>query len=99
MIKVWTDAAEAGLIDRHGERGSTFAYLPGAPPVRGSGGKRKRLEEEAGSAEASQGGSHGEEIGHAQCLPQAAPTGPLFPDPDTLSWPGPTGADTKGIGT
>ena len=32
MIKVWTDAAEAGLLDRHGERGSTFAYLPGAPP-------------------------------------------------------------------
>jgi serine/threonine-protein kinase HipA len=34
MIKVWTDAAEAGLLDRHGERGSTFAYLPGAPPTR-----------------------------------------------------------------
>ena len=39
MIKVWTDGAEAGLIDRHaehrhGERGSTFAYLPGAPPAR-----------------------------------------------------------------
>ncbi len=28
MIKVWTGAAEAGLLDRHGERGSTFAYLP-----------------------------------------------------------------------
>jgi serine/threonine-protein kinase HipA len=28
MIKVWTDAAEAGLLDRSGERGSTFAYLP-----------------------------------------------------------------------
>jgi serine/threonine-protein kinase HipA len=28
MIKVWTDAAEAGLIDRNGERGSAFAYLP-----------------------------------------------------------------------
>jgi serine/threonine-protein kinase HipA len=28
MIKVWTDAAEAGLLDRHGDRGSTFAYLP-----------------------------------------------------------------------
>jgi len=26
MIKVWTDAAEAGVLDRHGERGSTFAY-------------------------------------------------------------------------
>src|ERR1700726_2546 len=34
MMKVWTDAAEAGLVDRHGERGSTFAYLPGAPPKR-----------------------------------------------------------------
>jgi serine/threonine-protein kinase HipA len=34
MIKVWTDAAEAGMLDRHGERGSTFAYLPGAPPAR-----------------------------------------------------------------
>ncbi len=34
MIKVWTDAAEAGLFDRHGERGSTFAYLPGAAPAR-----------------------------------------------------------------
>src|ERR1017187_10224318 len=28
MIKVWTDAAEAGLLDRYGERGCTFAYLP-----------------------------------------------------------------------
>src|ERR1035441_2656531 len=34
MIKVWTDGAEAGLLDRHGERGSTFAYLPGAPAAR-----------------------------------------------------------------
>jgi len=34
MIKVWTDAAEAGLLDRHGERGSTFAYLPAAAPTR-----------------------------------------------------------------
>ena len=34
MIKVWTDAAEAGLLDRHGERGSTFAYLPGRPAAR-----------------------------------------------------------------
>lgn len=34
MIKVWTDAAEAGLIDRHGARGSTFAYLPVAVPAR-----------------------------------------------------------------
>ena len=28
MIKVWTDGAEAGLLDRGGERGSTFSYLP-----------------------------------------------------------------------
>jgi serine/threonine-protein kinase HipA len=27
MIKVWTDAAEAGLLDRYHERGSTFIYL------------------------------------------------------------------------
>lgn len=31
MIKIWTGAAEAGLLDRHGERGSTFAYLPDTP--------------------------------------------------------------------
>ena len=34
MIKVWTDAAEAGLLDRYAERGSTFAYLPDAPAGR-----------------------------------------------------------------
>ena len=34
MIKVWTDAAEAGLLDRFGARGSTFVYQPGAPPAR-----------------------------------------------------------------
>ncbi len=34
MIKVWTGAAEAGLLDRNGERGSTFAYLPGASAAR-----------------------------------------------------------------
>jgi len=34
MIKVWTDAADAGLLDRHRERGSTFAYLPGVLPER-----------------------------------------------------------------
>jgi serine/threonine-protein kinase HipA len=34
MIKVWTDAAEAGLLDRSGERGSTFLYLPDTPPAR-----------------------------------------------------------------
>ena len=28
MIKVWTDAAEAGLFDRFDNRGSTFLYLP-----------------------------------------------------------------------
>jgi serine/threonine-protein kinase HipA len=28
MIKVWTDGAEAGLLDRFGERSSTFLYLP-----------------------------------------------------------------------
>jgi serine/threonine-protein kinase HipA len=30
MIKVWTGGAETGLLDRYGERGSTFAYLPAA---------------------------------------------------------------------
>jgi len=34
MIKVWTDAAESGLLDRYGERGSTFAYLPDTPASR-----------------------------------------------------------------
>ena len=34
MIKVWTDAAEAGLLDRFGARGSTFVYQPGALPER-----------------------------------------------------------------
>jgi len=34
MIKVWTGAAEAGLLDRFGERGSTFAYLPDTPAAR-----------------------------------------------------------------
>ena len=29
MIKVWTDAAETGLLDRHSERGSTFVLLAG----------------------------------------------------------------------
>src|ERR1041385_7565592 len=32
MIKVWTDGAEAGLLDRRAARGSTFLYFPGAPP-------------------------------------------------------------------
>jgi serine/threonine-protein kinase HipA len=34
VIKVWTDAAEAGLLDRFDNRGSTFLYLPGALPAR-----------------------------------------------------------------
>jgi serine/threonine-protein kinase HipA len=34
MIKVWTDGTEAGLLDRSGERGSTFLSLPDAPPGR-----------------------------------------------------------------
>jgi serine/threonine-protein kinase HipA len=34
MIKVWTDGAEAGLLDRFGARGSTFVSLPGASPAR-----------------------------------------------------------------
>jgi serine/threonine-protein kinase HipA len=34
MIKVWTDGAEAGLLDRFGARGSTFVYQPGEPPAR-----------------------------------------------------------------
>ena len=29
MIKVWTDDAEAGLLDRKNSRGTTFLYLPG----------------------------------------------------------------------
>lgn len=28
MIKIWTDSTEAGLLDRSGDRGSTFLYLP-----------------------------------------------------------------------
>ena len=35
MIKVWTDSAEAGLLDRQGERGSAFAYLPALSNARG----------------------------------------------------------------
>jgi serine/threonine-protein kinase HipA len=34
MIKIWTDGAEAGLLDRHGARGGTFAYLPDTPAAR-----------------------------------------------------------------
>jgi serine/threonine-protein kinase HipA len=34
MIKVWTDGAEAGLLDRRRERGSTFLNLPDTPAKR-----------------------------------------------------------------
>lgn len=34
MIKIWSDGAEAGRLDRFGERGSTFAYLPDRPAQR-----------------------------------------------------------------
>src|SRR5437764_14081581 len=34
MIKVWTDAAEAGLLDRQRDRGSAFTYLPETVPLR-----------------------------------------------------------------
>jgi serine/threonine-protein kinase HipA len=34
MIRVWTDGAEAGLLDRLKDRGSAFAYLPGTAPQR-----------------------------------------------------------------
>src|SRR5450755_611197 len=34
MIRVWTDTAESGLLDRDGERGSTFVYLPDTMPAR-----------------------------------------------------------------
>jgi serine/threonine-protein kinase HipA len=34
VIKVWTDAAEAGLLDRFGTRGSAFLYLPETLPAR-----------------------------------------------------------------
>ena len=34
MIRIWTDGAEAGLLDRAGERGSTFVYVPGVEPAR-----------------------------------------------------------------
>src|SRR5580700_2511984 len=34
MIKVWTDAAEAGLLDRQEDRGSAFLYLPDTTPQR-----------------------------------------------------------------
>jgi serine/threonine-protein kinase HipA len=34
MIKVWTDGAEAGLLDCAGERGSTYLSLPESAPAR-----------------------------------------------------------------
>src|SRR5882724_2318673 len=34
MIKVWTDSQEAGMLDRSGERGSSFAYTPEASSTR-----------------------------------------------------------------
>jgi serine/threonine-protein kinase HipA len=34
MIRVWTDTNSAGVLDRFGQRGSTFVYTPGAPPAR-----------------------------------------------------------------
>jgi serine/threonine-protein kinase HipA len=34
MIKVWTDGADTGLLDRLRERGSAFAYLPQTSPSR-----------------------------------------------------------------
>lgn len=34
MIKVWADSMEAGMLDRFGERGSSFAYSTDAEPSR-----------------------------------------------------------------
>jgi serine/threonine-protein kinase HipA len=34
MIKVWTDDAEAGLLDKKDDRGSAFIYLPDTPNQR-----------------------------------------------------------------
>lgn len=34
MIKVWTESAEAGLLDRNGQRGSAFVYMPGVDGAR-----------------------------------------------------------------
>lgn len=33
MIRVWSDGKRAGVLDRLGQRGSTFAYQPSAPPA------------------------------------------------------------------
>jgi serine/threonine-protein kinase HipA len=34
MLQVWTDSKPAGVLDRHRERGATFAYNPKAAPER-----------------------------------------------------------------
>ncbi len=34
MIRVWADSQSAGLLDRHGDRGSAFAYAEGIDPHR-----------------------------------------------------------------
>ncbi len=34
MIRAWTDDTPAGLLDRYGPRGSTFAYQPEADQSR-----------------------------------------------------------------
>jgi len=34
VIKVWADSAEAGLLDRYSERGSSFTYIAGVPAER-----------------------------------------------------------------
>ena len=34
MIKIWTDGSAAGMLDRHGPRGSTFVYQPESDPRR-----------------------------------------------------------------
>ncbi|MGN6209428.1 type II toxin-antitoxin system HipA family toxin [Asticcacaulis sp.] len=34
MIRVWSDALNAGLLDRHGANGAAFAYAAEAPPAR-----------------------------------------------------------------
>lgn len=34
MIKVWSDSAETGMLDRFGERGSSFVYAAGSDPTR-----------------------------------------------------------------
>jgi serine/threonine-protein kinase HipA len=34
MIRIWTDGQSAGLLDRRGDRGSTFVYSPESEPER-----------------------------------------------------------------